>query len=187
MKKLLAAFAIAVLSACGSEPPVRYETPPAAVPERLGIAYRSISVREVSLPTYAASEEITSGDADGRLVAEAEALWADDPVRAVTLEIARALKDITGARTAPDPWPFQSRPEVSVDVRFADFLPSASGRYSARGLYFIAPEEEDRPEHAHDFSIAVSYDPEGGIGALAAARSQIVNLLAFDIARTALR
>ena len=41
------------------------------------------------------------------------------------IEIARSLKDISGGRVAPDPWPYQSRPEVSVDVRFEDLLPTA--------------------------------------------------------------
>lgn len=187
MRFLVAATLLALTAACTAEPPIRYEAPPAEIEERMSIAYEAVSVREVSLPIYAATEQIFREDVPGRVTTDAVSLWADDPVRAVTLDIARALRQITGARVAPDPWPYRSRPEVVVDVRFEDLVPGADGTYRAAGLYFVAPEDEDGAEHAHGFDISVPYDPAGGLTALAAARSQLIGLIALDIVESALR
>lgn len=187
MKQILALCALLALAACGSEPPARFEAQPVALPERVQIAYRSVSVREVSLPTYAATEEIPRLDASGQLASTGAVLWADDPTRAVTLGLATALRQISHVQVAPDPWPYRTRPEVTVDVRFETLVPTVDGMYRASGLYFTAPEEEDRKPHAHAFELAAPYDPAGGVPALAAGRTALINALALDIARTALR
>ncbi|WP_299654821.1 membrane integrity-associated transporter subunit PqiC [uncultured Tateyamaria sp.] len=187
MIRLVAATALLFLVACGSEPPTRFEAASEPTPERVRIAYKAVSIRDVSLPTYAATEEISSADLDGRLSSSGSALWADDPVRAITLDVARALREVSGARVAPDPWPYQSRPEATVDIRFEELIPDANGEYRAAGLYFVAPDDEDRVEHAHEFAFSIQYDVEAGFAALAAARAQLANMLVLDIAQTALR
>ncbi|WP_415919491.1 membrane integrity-associated transporter subunit PqiC [Tateyamaria sp. SN6-1] len=187
MKLFLAVATAIVLSACTSEPPLRFNAAPEATSERVRIAYQTVSVREVELPIYAATEEISRQSADGSVSSDTANLWADDPARAITLDLARTLRDISGARVAPDPWPFQTRPEVVVDVRFEELVPSANGQYRATGLYFVAPDDEGRAEHAHAFDLSVTFDPEAGFESVAASRTKLVTMLALDIARTALR
>lgn len=187
MNKIFATCALAFVAACASEPPARFQAPTEQGSERVSIQFNSVSIRDVSLPVYAASEEIPVLNADGRVLSSATDLWADDPVRAITLDVARTLRDISGARVAPDPWPYQSRPEVVVDIRFEDLLPMADGTYRATGLYFVAPEEEGRAEHAHDFAFSVTYDPTAGYSGLARARAQLMRILTLDIANSALR
>lgn len=187
MKRFLALCTLLAVAACGSEAPTRFEAAPVDLPERVRIAYGTVSVREASLPAYAAAEDITRLDATGQLDSAGSALWADDPTRAVTLGLATALNRISGAQVAPDPWPYRTRPEVIVDVRFETLVPRQDGTYRATGLYFVAPEQEDRKAHAHTFDLSVPYDPTGGVPALARGRAAVVNALALDIARSGLR
>ncbi|MGR3762349.1 PqiC family protein (plasmid) [Roseobacteraceae bacterium NS-SX3] len=187
---LLRPFALAcsflALVACGGEP-ARFATPEAAPAEQIRVSYRSIELREVSLPLYAAAEEIAVADAAGQVQAARGSLWADDPVRSVTLALVRALSGITGARTASEPWPFASPPDVAVEVRFEEFLAGESGLFTARGMYFVAPAALGRAERARSFTITKSFSPEGGFPAIAAARAAIISELAEQIVKSGLR
>lgn len=185
---ILAAMAGLALAACGGgEPTVRYAGVQSQPSEKIGIRYQSVSVREVSLPTYASSEFLVTEAADGTLIEAPETLWADDPTRDMTLTFARALTAITGARVAPDPWPFRSLPEVTVDIRVDRFVAEAGGAFVATGQYFVAPEAEDQPERSRGFRISVPYRIEGGVQAVATARARAVVVLAEHVARYGLR
>ena len=166
---------------------VRYAGVVAPPSERISIRYASVSVREVSLPSYAAAEFLVTQAADGSLAESADTLWADDPTRDVTLGFSQALRTITGARVAPDPWPFRSAPDVTVDIRVDTFVARADGTFLATGQYFVAPEEEDQPERARGFTISAPYLVQGGVGAVAGARSRAVSALAEHVARYGLR
>jgi uncharacterized lipoprotein YmbA len=175
------------LAACGSTEISRFAGEAAAPSERIGIRYASVSVREISLPTYASAEFLVTEAADGSLVEDPDTLWADDPVRDVTLGFARALTTITQARVAPDPWPFRSVPEVTVDIRVDKFVARSDGTFVATGQYFIAPEDENQPERAIGFSISTPYLAAVGMQAIAGARSRTVTALAEHVARYGLR
>ena len=56
-KRLLAVLALA-LGACGGPEPVLLPTPAVAPQDRVRIAYASVELRDVSLPSYAAGEDI---------------------------------------------------------------------------------------------------------------------------------
>jgi uncharacterized lipoprotein YmbA len=154
--------------------------------ERVGISYRTVEVLQVSLPTYAASEEIYVRGADGALTSSSDLLWADEPSRAVTLELTRYLSQITGAQVAPEPWPFADRAGARVDVRVEDMYAAADGRFIMTGQYFAAPEAEGR-DRSGLFSLSAPIAGEGGVAAIAAARGQVVRDLAAEIARRGLR
>lgn len=187
MSRSILLLSFLALTACASEPPLRYEVSVEQPTEQVRIAYADVSVREVSLPTYAAAEEIARAGVHGSVLSSADSLWADDPVRAVTLDFARTLHQITRARVAPDPWPFANQPDVAIDIRFEELLPDTKGEFRASGLYFVAPSDESGRPHAHAFNIVATFDPEGGYAALSLARGKIVNDLALEIAKSALR
>lgn len=176
---------VAALAACGP-PPERYIAPSPVAAAQQRVPYGAIALREVSLPAYAASEEIALADQEGRLQSASGSLWADDPMRAVTLDLVRALSGITGARVASEPWPFASSPDAAVDVRFEEFLASGTGVFTARGMYFVAPDTPGRPERARSFEIAQPFDPDAGYPAIAAARTAVLSTLAAEIARRGL-
>ena len=185
MARLLIA-ALVALSACSPEPD-RYAVPDAPPPERVSIAYRSVSVLKVGLPSYAALEEIAISGPGGLVQTSPETLWADNPERAVTLELTRTLAQATGATVAPEPWPFLSAPDATLDVRLEDLLANGTGQFRLKGQYFVAPADPNRRERARLFDISVPYAPDGGIPAIARARSEAVADLAILIAREGLR
>lgn len=182
---ITALAALGILAGCGSDA-LRYSVPPAPVAsERIGIAYRSVEVLEVSLPTYAASEEIYVRGADGALTSSSDLLWSDDPARAVTLELTRYLAQTTGAQVAPEPWPFSDRAAARVDVRVEDMY-AAGTSFIMTGQFFAAPESGGR-DRSGLFSLSAPIAEDGGAAAIAAARGQVVRDLASEIARRGLR
>lgn len=174
-----------LLSACGGTPDLYSVTPP-AVTETLRIGFRSVEIRDVSLPTYAAADEIALQDDTGKLVTDGQTLWADSPERAVALELAGNLARLSGARIASEPWPFEELPDARLDVRFETLLAGAAGQVRASGQYFVAVPD-GRRERSGLFDLSVPFDPAGGPQAIAAARGQIVLDLAKYLARTGLR
>ncbi len=109
-------IAATLLAGCiPTEDPVLYTVPGAATDRRVSVPQQTISVREVSLPTYAANEEISVLVTGGQIAEDGNNLWADDPVRAVTLRLTRAIGDLTRRTVAADPWPYRAPAEVTVD------------------------------------------------------------------------
>ncbi|MDW4499289.1 PqiC family protein [Sulfitobacter sp. D35] len=181
---LLSALAL-LLAACGAGPE-RYAVTPPPVTQPVGIAFRSVEVRQVSLPTYAASDEITTQENDGTLVSDTSVLWADSPERAVGLELSRHLARLTGRRIASEPWPFESFPDARLEVRFESLLAGPDGQFRASGQYFVAVPDGGR-ERSGLFDLAVRFDPRGGPQSIAAARGQVILDLARFIATNGLR
>ncbi|MEO1139877.1 MAG: ABC-type transport auxiliary lipoprotein family protein [Pseudomonadota bacterium] len=174
-----------VLVACGTMPD-RYAVIPPDVTETVRISFRTVEIRDVSLPSFAAADEIAIQEADGKLVTDSDILWADAPERAVALELARNLARLSRARVAPEPWPFEALPDARVDIRFENLVARVEGQFRASGQYFVGAEDSRR-ERSGLFDLAVSYDPEGGLPALARARGQVILDLATLIARDGLR
>ena len=183
----LTVFATLTLAACG-DPAQRFAVPPVTPEASVSIAYGTVEVREVALPTFAALEEIFIESADGSLTSSSSLLWADDPIRASTLELTRSLGAITGARIASEPWPFDSFPDVRVEVRFEDFVASyATAEFRVSGQYFVAPVDGVGRERAEAFRLSVPLAVDAGPAAIAAARGQAMAQLAELIARNGLR
>ncbi|MEM9637667.1 MAG: ABC-type transport auxiliary lipoprotein family protein [Pseudomonadota bacterium] len=181
----LALFALIGLMACGAAPD-RYIVPSPEVVERQRIGFRAVEIREISLPAYAASDEISQQGADGRVTSDGGVLWADTPERAVALELARHLSRLSGARVASAPWPFESFPDARLDVRFESLVANDQGQFLANGQYFVAVED-GRRERSGLFDLSVAFDPAGGPQAIAAARGQIILDLARFVAANGLR
>lgn len=181
----IAALCLGLLLGCGTTNVDRYTAPAPPVAERISIRFDSIEIRAVTLPSYAAADEIHQQDEDGRLVSDTKVLWADSPERAVALGLARNLAKLTGARVASDPWPFEEFPQARLEIRFEDLLPQSNGELSAKGQYFVAVESGS--ERAGFFSLSQPFDPNQPPTDLARARSQLLLKLATFIARDGLR
>lgn len=183
--KTLAAAGLLALTAC-SGPADLYSVPRAEATDRVAVSFRSIEVREVSLPSYAADDAIAVQGPGGVLLTDDDVRWADNPERAVSLELTRHLSALTGVRVASEPWPFETFPEATVEVRFETLLAGADGIFRGDGQYFVSTEDGAR-DHAHLFDLAVPFDLSGGPQAIASARGQLVLELADIIARDGLR
>ncbi|MDF1726313.1 MAG: ABC-type transport auxiliary lipoprotein family protein [Sulfitobacter sp.] len=182
---LLSLGLLLAIAACGGTA-ARYTTPSPAIADKIGIAFASVEVRDVSLPTYAAADEIHIQDADGTLVSSPDILWADAPERAVALELSRNLTRLTGRRIAAEPWPFESFPDARLEIRFTDLLATSAGQFRASGQYYVGVPDGGR-ERSGLFEEVVVFDPAGGPTAIATARSQLILNLATQIAREGLR
>ena len=185
MRLFFAILSLGALSACGAAPD-RYTVATPAVTEQQRIAFGAVEVREVSLPAYAASDEIPLLDAEGKVVSDGGILWADTPNRAVALEFSRNLARVSGARVASAPWPFEAFPDARLDLRFEELVAVADGQFRAKGQYFVAVTD-GRRERSGFFDLAVPFDPDGGPQAIARARGQIILDLANYVARNGLR
>ncbi|MDP5086545.1 MAG: PqiC family protein [Yoonia sp.] len=143
----------------------------------------SAMIRTVSLPTYAAVEEIPFETADGLIVVREDILWADDPERAVTLILTRTLTDILNTDVGPDPWPFVGLPDVSVDVRVERMLGGADGTFELNGQFFVASEGAALRDTTHSFEITQPM-ADATLPSLARAQSAALLQLSEQIART---
>ncbi len=186
MIRFLALSTTLLLGACSSEPITRFAVPPVPVTEKIRVGVRSVEVREVALPTYAGLEEIYVETPDGALTSDAALLWADDPTRAVTLSLARALGDLTGARVAAEPWPFEELAEVALTVRVDEMVAGRDGRFRLSGQYYVSSRDGSRTDRAESFALAAPYVLEAGAPGIAAARGAVVHQLATAIARRGL-
>ena len=175
MKNFSAVLVLATLAACTSAPEQRLTVPRAPVETKLRIAFASVALREVSLLS----------DAAGVLRTQPGLFWADDPSRAITLELSRHLAQITGAKIAAEPWPFGGFPEAQVEVRVEEMLAQEGGMFRLAGQYFVS--SETGRARAQLFDLSVPLPLEAGATAIAAARAQAVRDLAVAIARDGLR
>ncbi len=173
------------LTACGSTPD-RYTVTPPPVTEKVRIGFGSVEVKDVSLPSYAAADEIAIEGTDGKLVTNSDLLWADNPERAVALELARTLAKLSGARVASEPWPFDAFPDARLEVRFESLVAQSDGQFRASGQYFVGASN-DRRERSGMFDLTVPFDIDGGPQAIAQARGLIIRDVATYIAQKGLR
>ena len=185
MKILVLTFCTLCLLAACSTPGDRFAATPPQVTERQRIAFRAVEISEVSLPAYAAADEIPLQGADGRLVSDGSTLWADTPDRAIALELSRNLVQITGARVASSPWPFEAFPDARLNLRFERLVAGEDGQFRANGQYFVGVSEAR--ERSGLFDLAVPFDPAAGAGAIAQARAQVILDHSVYLARNALR
>lgn len=175
-----------ILAACGGGEILRYPVPAIEPEERINVGFRTIEVREVALPRYAEEEEIFQRIEGGALTSTSTTLWADDPARSVTLALSRHLGSLSSATVASEPWPFEERPSVRVEVRVEDMLADSDGRFRMTGQYFVAPTDGRRGRDGR-FDLSAPIAPDSGIAGTANARAAVVLDLARQIARDGLR
>jgi uncharacterized lipoprotein YmbA len=182
--RALISVLVLTLAACGS--PERFAVSPPEVTESLRIGFASVEVRDVSLPSYAAADEIAIRQEDGTLTTSSDVLWADAPERAIALELSQNLARLTKRRVASEPWPFEEYAGARLEIRFAELVASTTGEFRTSGQYFVGVRDGGR-ERSGLFDLSVTFDPKGGPNAIAAARGQLILDLASYIAKNGLR
>ncbi|MEM8656368.1 MAG: ABC-type transport auxiliary lipoprotein family protein [Pseudomonadota bacterium] len=179
-------FALVLLTTCvllGCSTPDQFIASPKIVAQdRTASGFASIEVTEISLPAYAAREEIAATQ-DGVLVLS-DTLWADDPTRSMTLSLARHLSELTGARVASEPWPFEGFAQARVEVRVEDLIVDGPA-LRLSGQYFVVDLDGLGRDHAHQFDLSTPL-ADTSAPAVARARAQALLALATEIAKDGL-
>ena len=185
IKSISAATLLAAMALAGCSNPEktgRYLIDPpvsgAKVPNRLGTA----ELKDVSLPEYASDQEVMWQTADGAVRSTPDNLWADNPQRAFTLALARAISDQSGATVIGEPWPLAEPPQRVLEVRVEKALAQANGTYRLSGRYFVSESGSGGANHARSFDISVPMTSSDQPAAIAAALSQAISQLAVQIA-----
>jgi uncharacterized lipoprotein YmbA len=173
-----------LLAACGSPELVSVSAP--EITKKSSIAFASVEVRNVSLPSYAATDEIHIRAEDGTLSSPSSVLWSDAPERSIALELSQNLARLTGRRVASEPWPFEAFPDARLEVRFTELVATTAGNFVTSGQYFVAVTD-GRRERSGQFDMNVAFDPKGGPSAIARARGQLILDLAEFIAHDGLK
>ena len=200
---LIASAVVAALAACSNgEKTARYLIDPPVSGERLPNRLGTTELKDVSLPEYASGDEVSWQSADGAVRSNTKRLWADNPQRAFTLTLARAISDLSGATVIAEPWPLAEPPRRRVEVRVEKALAQRDGVYRLSGAYYVSNDAAGGANHARRFDIAVALPVAqrsagsaglGGIlgrgttaiappGAIAAAQDQAIAQLARQIA-----
>ncbi|WP_299842030.1 PqiC family protein [uncultured Paracoccus sp.] len=180
---LPAVLSLGLLAACSNpEKTGRYlidpPSPPVRVANQLG---PTVELRDVSLPAYASGQEVSWQSPDGAVRSTPDNLWADNPERAVTLTLARAISDVSGAAVIAEPWPLGEPAERRLEVRVEKALAQSDGLYRLSGRYFLADESGGGTNHARSFDISVplaNAEPQS----IAVAQSTALSILAQQIA-----
>lgn len=181
MIRLALPLVLATLAACA--PPLdRLALTPMPSALELRPLVGSAMVRTVSLPSYAAAEEVATEVAGGLIATNDDVLWADEPERAVTLVLTRNLSDILNVNVGPEPWPFVDLPDVSIDVRVERMIAAADGTFQLSGQFFVGGDRISYRNTKDTFDISIPM-PDQSLPAIAQAQSAALLALSEDIAR----
>ena len=181
MKPMIFVGFTAMMAACSGSS-ARLDMAPVQSQLNLRAAAGSAMVRTVSLPTYAAAEELAIETPEGLIASSAGILWADDPSRAVTLTLTRNLGDVLSTKIGPDPWPFVGLPDVAIDVRVTRMIAGADGMFDLEGQYFVGGDGIDYPNTTTTFALQTPIASQAPAD-IALAQAQALLTLSEQIAR----
>ena len=114
----------------------------------------TIEVLEVSLPLYMQGQDIPVMDENGAIKTTSGAEWADDPARAISLNLAQSLSRLSGGIASVEPWPLDEPALKRLDVRVKTLLANNRGTLDFSGQYFLTPDDGSKPK-VDWFNIAV--------------------------------
>lgn len=114
----------------------------------------TIEVLEVSLPLYMQGQDIPVMDETGAIKTSDGAVWADDPARSISLNLAESLSRLSGGIASVEPWPLDEPALKRLDVRVKTLLANNLGILEFRGQYFLTPDDGSKPK-VDWFNIAV--------------------------------
>lgn len=183
--RALAVVMAVPLAACGSDGTARYLID-APVPSgsETRVSVQSVELRDVSLPSHASGSEILVRAEGGALQPLGDAVWADDPARAVTGTLAQLLDSRSTATVSAEPWPLLDGPSARLDVRIDRMLASASGVFEITGQAAVSAADGRPRERVERFAIAVPITEVSAAGvtdaqgrALVALSDELIGLL----------
>ena len=178
-------FAAALaLAGCGSDALFLVPDYPAAV--AVPVATRTLEVRDVVLPAYAAEVEILVQETDGALRPAGGALWADDPRVGITQALARRLDQGTTATVAAEPWPLFDGPDRAVQVSIDRMVAVEGGAFELEGQFAMISRSGAAREFLRRFAITeplAGTDPQSVADAMGRALTQLSGQIAASIAR----
>ena len=145
------------LAACSGGDSARYliETPAAVTDAAARVSVRSVELRDVSLPSHASGSDILIRDDAGALRALGDAVWADEPERAVTGTLAKLLDERSSATVSAEPWPLLDGPSARLELRIDRMLAMTSGVYEISGQAAVSAADGSPRERVERFDIAV--------------------------------
>ncbi|MDJ0992742.1 MAG: PqiC family protein [Dinoroseobacter sp.] len=170
----------AVMAGCSQTPSPRYPlNPVGGTGTKSRVSARTVEMRRVSLPAYAAGPSIVAGGPTGALVPTAGE-WADDPDRAITAALAAGVEARSTARTSTEPWPLSEPPDARVEVRFDQLVARTDGVFVLLGQIAVSSPNGQVRDNLRRVSLNVPItgtDPQ----AIAAAQTSALGLLADEI------
>ena len=174
------------LAACSGGDSARYliETPAAVTDAATRVSVRSVELRDVSLPSHASGSDILIRDDAGALRALGDAVWADEPERAVTGTLAKLLDERSSATVSAEPWPLLDGPSARLELRIDRMLAMTSGVYEISGQAAVSAADGSPRERVERFDIAVPLTEVSAAGvtdaqgrALVALTDELIGLL----------
>lgn len=158
-RHVLAGLALFAMAACGSSNTARYLIDaPSDAGQVTRVATASVELRTVSLPSHASAAEILLRDNAGALAPLGNAVWADEPERAVTGTLAHLLDTRSTAVVSAAPWPLQDGPVARLDIRIDKMLADASGVFVLTGQASVSAVVGPVREQVKRFAITVPMD-----------------------------
>ncbi|MTH78109.1 PqiC family protein [Paracoccus aestuariivivens] len=160
---MIASIFLAALAGCSNgEKTARFLIDPPTTGERLPNRLGTTELKDVSLPDYASAGEVSWQSTDGAVRSNTKQLWADNPQRAFTQTLARAISDLSGATVIAEPWPLAEPPRRTLEVRVEKALAQADGTYRLTGRYFVGDSGAGGANQARSFDIVVPMGTEAG-------------------------
>ncbi|WP_435256532.1 PqiC family protein [Thioclava sp. FR2] len=169
---------VTLLAACGGNENL-YLIGTESGASEVRVSTRSIEVKEVTLPAYAAASEIAFQTEDGALKTVKGALWAEEPRAAVTRIIAERLDIDTTANAAAEPWPLLDGPDTTVTVRIDRMVARADQQFELSGQF--ATSSMNGRDRLRRFTILQPIS-DSAPGTIATATGAALAQLARDIA-----
>lgn len=136
---------LALLTACSNAPVSQFAISGEPI-EQARKSSTTIEVFEVSLPLYMQAQEIPVMGSDGAIKSNAQALWADEPSRSISLHLAEALSRLSGGIASVEPWPLEDPARQQLDVRVKTLLATVGGELRFSGQYFLVSDTGNRPK-----------------------------------------
>lgn len=146
------------------------------------VAVRTIEVRDVSLPAYAAASEIVMEQEGGALSVVPKAIWADDPVRGVTGALTRSLDLRSTASVAAEPWPLAEPAAVRLEVRVDRMIARMDGNFELSGQFALAAPDNAIRESVQRFAVTAPM-ADASPAAVAQATGVAIDNLADEVIR----
>jgi hypothetical protein len=182
-RSLAAALALALAACAAPVEPTYYLLDPSLPPvPRADEDADALGLREIQLPLYARRTSVAALGPDGAVVLDDDRRWAEEPPRAMSRVLARALSAETDRPVLNEPWPASASPTVLISVEVDRFIGRPSGTLGLSGQYRIDPRGLGGRREATVDSFAIEEEVGEGYAALVEAHGRALVTLAGRIA-----